>query len=215
MGVRANRKSWAGALSLYVLGACLLSGCGLGGFRLPAVGIAGKYTTGKSLLIKPRGIGVGEAIPYFEEVAQKDPFYLDTLGLLGRAYYYQGRYQDALQMLMRAVVVNSEDEIAWLTLSLSRLRLGDDEAGFENLKTGIALVNKVSKNGYRGYVRWDLNGTVRSAIRRTMLIITKDGLAQKEELIRASELVLRRIDDEEATLESEVKRTFYREDVKR
>jgi tetratricopeptide (TPR) repeat protein len=177
--------------------------------------MAGKYTTGRSLLLKPRGVGVGEAIPYFEQIVQQDPFYKDTLGLLGRAYYHQGRYQDALQMLMRAVVVNSEDEIAWLTLGLTRLRLGDDEAGFENLKTGVALVNKLSKNGYRGYVRWDLNGVVRSAIRRTVLIITKDGLAQKEELIRSSELVLRRIDDEEATLESEFRRTYYNEEVKR
>lgn len=205
-------------LSRFILGlvtTAFITGCGLGDLRLPALGMAGKYTMGRAFLIKPRGAGVGEAIPYLEEIAKKDPFYRDTLTLLGRAYYHQGRYQDALQMLLRAVVVNTEDEIAWLVFGLTQLRLDENETGFENLKTGVALVNKVSKNGYRSYVRWDLNGVVRSAIRRTMLIINKDGLAAKEELIRSSELILARMDDEEATLESEARRTYYREDVKR
>jgi tetratricopeptide (TPR) repeat protein len=188
------------------------SGCGL---RPPVLGIAGKYRTGRNLLILPGGRGVAESIPYLEEVAKGDPFYQDTLTLLGRALYYQGAYQDAFQLLQRALVINKEDEIAWLTLGLTRLRLGDDQAGFENIKTGVALINKVSKNGYRGYVRWDINGLVRSAIRRTLVVITRDGLTAKEALIRASEQILLRIDDEEVAQEAELRRAYYKEDFKR
>ena len=190
----------------------LLPGCGL---RLPVLGIEGKYRSGRSLLILPAGRGIAESIPLLEEVAKKDPFYLDTLTLLGRALYYQGAHQDAFQLLQRALVVNKEDEIAWLTLGLTQLRMGDDQKGFENLKTGVALVNKVSKNGYRGYVRWDINGLIRASVRRTIVLVSKDGLGGKEELIRTGEVILRRIDDEEIAQESEVRRTIYKEDYKR
>ncbi len=213
MRVRTNRKRRLTPLAL--LAAFLLSGCALGEFRPPALGLAGRYTTGRALLIKPQGLGVSDSIPYLEVAAKEDPFYRDTLTLLGRAYYHQGSYQDAFAVLQRAIVVNKEDEIAWLTLALAQLRMGDDQKGFENLKTGIGLVNKVSKNGYRDYVQWDIGGLVRSAIRRTIVMISKDGLAVKEDLIRSSELILRRIDDEEITQESEARQRYYREEIKR
>jgi tetratricopeptide (TPR) repeat protein len=189
-----------------------LSACGV---RLPAVGIEGHYRQGRSLLIRPDRGTVGQSVSYLEEVAKRDPFYKDTLTLLARALYYQGVYQDAFQFAQRAVVVDKEDGIAWLMLGLIRLRLGDDEAGLENVKTGVALINKVSKNGYRGYVRWDINDVIRSSIRRTMVVITRDGLINKDEVIRASEQILTRMDDEELSQEAEYRRAAIKEDFKR
>lgn len=189
-----------------------LSACGV---RLPAVGIEGHYRQGRSLLIRPDRGTVGQSVSYLEEVAKRDPFYKDTLTLLARALYYQGVYQDAFQFAQRAVVVDKEDGTAWLMLGLIRLRLGDDEAGLENVKTGVALINKVSKNGYRGYVRWDINGLIRNSIRQTMVVITRDGLINKDEVIRASEQILTRMDDEELSQEAEYRRAAIKEDFKR
>ena len=55
---------------------------------------------------------MNRAIIALESVVKEDPTYRDSLTLLGRAYYRQGRYQDARQILMRAVAVNKDDEIA-------------------------------------------------------------------------------------------------------
>jgi tetratricopeptide (TPR) repeat protein len=196
-----RKKRYRGALLCLV--AVYALGCSM---ALPPLGKAGKYRTGRALLIQPKGTGVGQAIPILQELAREDPFYEDILTLLGRAYYHQTSYREALELLQRALLVNKEDEIAWLVLGLAQLRLGDNDAGFENLKAGVALLNKVSKNGYRRYIRWDINGLVRSAIRRTVVLATKDGLAAKDDLIRSGELILQRMDDEEASQEVEARR---------
>jgi tetratricopeptide (TPR) repeat protein len=172
----------------------LVTGCGL---RLPAAGIAGKYQMGRFLLTKPQGLGVGEAISYLEPVAKKDPYYKDTLTLLGRAYYQQKRYQEALWVLQKALELNRKDEIGWITLGLAQLRLDDDEKGLHSLQTGLALLNGASKGGYRGYLNWDPNGVVRTSIRKTIVQVAEQGLNGKEQIIRASEVLLARIDNEE------------------
>jgi len=71
------------------------------------------------------------AIVALESVVKENPTYRDSLTLLGRAYYKRGRYEDARQILMRAVAVNKEDEIAWLVLSMAMLRMGENEKGLE------------------------------------------------------------------------------------
>ncbi len=200
LSVHNDRKSWLTLLPLGLLVIAFISGCSvLRAFRLPALGVAGKYRVGKAFLMKPRETGVNEAVPYLEEVAQKSPSYEDVLTLLGRAYYRQGRYQDTLLMLQRALAVDNEDEIAWLVLGLTQLRLGDDQAGFENLKIGLGLLRKVSKDGYRGYTRWDLNRLVRKAIQKAIFQVRKEGMVVKESLIISGDLILSRLNDEEAS----------------
>ncbi len=84
------------------------------------------------------------------------------------------------------------------------MRLGQDEKGLESLKGGITLLARESRNGYLGYEDWDLNGLVRTAMRRTVLLVAK-GLEEKQNLMAATERLLIRIDDEEH---------FQRRDVK-
>jgi len=175
----------------------LASGCSVLDFRLPALGKAGKYKTSKKELAKPRGAGASTAVPLLEAIVKDDPFYRDTLTLLGRAYYQQRRFPAALQILQRAVLVNNEDEIAWLLLGLTQLRLGDDQRGLESLKGGLSLLyQKATKYGYLGYESWDLNKLVQSSIRRAIFQLQKGGLENKQRLIRSGELILIRIDDE-------------------
>ena len=175
----------------------LASGCSFLDFRLPALGMAGKYRTAKGDLAKPRGTGAGTAVPLLEALVKKDPFYRDALTQLGRGYYQQRRYQDALQILQRAVLVNKEDEIAWLLLGLTQLRLGTDQKGLESFKGGLSLLYKTAtKYDYLGYESWDKNKLVQSSIRRAIFQIQKGGLENKQRLIRYGELILTRIDDE-------------------
>ena len=84
------------------------------------------------------------AIVALESVVKENPTYRDSLTLLGRAYYRKGRHEDARQILMRAVAVNKDDEIAWLVLSMAMLRLGENENGLATPKGAINLPSKKS-----------------------------------------------------------------------
>ncbi len=137
-----------------------------------------------------------KAIVALESVVKENPSHRDSLTLLGRAYYKRGRYEDARQIVSRAVAVNKDDEIAWLVLSMAMLRMGENEKGLETLKGAITLLSKVSVNGYRDYPDWDRNGLVRGAIRRTVLLATK-GLDEKESLLTSAETLFFRMDEEE------------------
>ena len=90
-----------------------LSSCG-GVFShdVPRFGIGGRYNEGREQFTRGRGGDMDRAVSALEAVVQQDPTYRDSLTLLGRAYYRKGRYQDANQILQRALVVNKNDEIA-------------------------------------------------------------------------------------------------------
>lgn len=176
----------------------VLSMFGLGcRFRLPALGKAGQYRTAYRDLTQPGGSGVRRAIPILEDLVKDDPFYPGALTLLGRAYYQLGKYGEAEQLLQRAVLVDKEDEIAWTILGMAQLRLGQDQKGLESYKGGLSLLyKKATKYDYRGYVSWDRNNLVRSAIRKAIFQVQKDGLENKDRMIRYGELIIFRIDDE-------------------
>lgn len=166
-------------------------GCG----RPGGIGIGGRYLDAKFEIWRPRG-NIAAAIDKLEYIVKRDPLYKDSLTILGRAYYKSRRYRDAFQILKRALAVNREDEIAWITMGLTQLRLRDDERGLESFKGGITLLLKVSKDGYRGLDVWDVNGSVRRSIRKAVLFAAK-GLEEKKKIIRIGEILLDRIDEEE------------------
>lgn len=165
-------------------------------WRPAGIGVGGRYLDAKLEVVKPRGGDLNKAVSNLEDVVVRDPFYRDSLTLLGRAYYKQGRYRDALQVLKRSLAVNREDEIAWIALGLTQLRLGDGANGLESLKGGLTLLSKASRDGYKGIQFWDRNGHVRVALRRAVLAVAK-GLEDGEGVIRSGEVLLARVDDEE------------------
>jgi len=182
------------ALSVIVFAAGLAA-CGVT-HRVPRFGTGGAYQEGKDEFLKGRAGNMDVAIQALERVVVKDPTYKDSLTLLGRAYYAKGRYQDAFAILQRAVAVNKDDEVAWLTLALTQLRLGENGKGLETLKGGITLMSKVSVPGYKDYPAWDQRGTVRAAIRQTAFLATKEN-EKLDALIQAGETLLTRLDAEE------------------
>jgi hypothetical protein len=115
---------------------------------------------------------------------------------LGRAYYRKGRLKDTYVIIQRALAVKKDDEIAWIVLGLTQLRLGQDAQGLQTLQGGITLLSKASVNGYLGFDYWDTRGIVRGSISRTAFLTTK-GLEEKQQIIQSAELLLTRIDDEE------------------
>jgi tetratricopeptide (TPR) repeat protein len=164
---------------------------------IPRFGIGGRYNEGREQFTRGRGGDMDRAVAALEAVVKEDPTYRDSLTLLGRAYYRKGRYQDAMQILQRALAVNKDDEIAWLTLGMTQLQLGQNERGLETLKGAVTLVGKVVTRGYRGYPEWDIRGTVRNAISRTAFEVTK-GAEDKDNILRACDTLLARMDDEES-----------------
>lgn len=163
---------------------------------IPRLGLAGRYSDGRDQFLRGRGGDIDRAVGVLENVVREDPTYKDSLTLLGRAYYRQERYADAHVILQRALAVNKDDEIAWLTLGLTQLRLNDNERGLESLRGAITLLSRVSVRGYREYEDWDSNNQVRTELRRCALMIAK-GLDSKADILRANEVLLARMDEEE------------------
>jgi tetratricopeptide (TPR) repeat protein len=136
------------------------------------------------------------AIVAVENVVRQDPTYKFSLTYLGRAYYRKGRYQDAYAILQRALAVNKDDEIAWIALGLTQLRLGQNDKGVETLKGGITLASKVMVDGYHDFLYWDTRGLIRASIRRSAFMLTK-GMEERDNIIQNTDRLLALVDDEE------------------
>jgi hypothetical protein len=106
------------------------------------------------------------------------------------------------------VVVNPEDEMAWLAYGVTQLRVGQLDQGLESLKGGITLANKVMVEGYQNYLYWDGRGLVRASIQRSVSLLTK-GAAEKDSIIQATDRLLAQIDDEE-----NFQRSTYRQSLR-
>ena len=202
MRAASNHRLSVISCLLLALSLPFLFGCG---HAIPRFGIGGRYLQGKEVLTIQRGSNVGKAIVALESVVRENPLYKDSLTLLGWAYYKKGRYQDALQILQRALAVNKDDEIAWLVLGLTQLRLGADQEGMDSVKGGITLLaRKSSIDGYRDYKDWDSTGLVKSAIRRSVRAIRIRGLEDKKRVIKAVEVTVQRVADEEWEQDAEL-----------
>jgi tetratricopeptide (TPR) repeat protein len=165
---------------------------------IPRFGLGGRYEEGKDQFFRGRGGDMDQAVVSLEYVVSQDPTYKNSLTYLGRAYYRKERYKDAYMILQRAVAVNKDDEIAWLALGVTELRLGQNEKGIETLKGGITLASRVLVEGYHNYERWDIRGTIRASVRRCAFYLTK-GVEEKENIIQSTDRLLALIDDEENT----------------
>lgn len=174
----------------------LIFGCSRPQFLL-GIGTGGKYLEARDQITRKRGGDIDKAIGNLETVVRDDPLYQDSLTLLGRAYYMKARYEDSRMMLERAVLVNNEDEIAWLVLGIAQLRLGMDEKGLTTAQGALTLYGKLTgDNTYKRYQFWDRAGKVRVALRRS-IVVARKGLDDKENLIRSVESLLAAIDEEE------------------
>ncbi|OGQ77579.1 MAG: hypothetical protein A3F90_06370 [Deltaproteobacteria bacterium RIFCSPLOWO2_12_FULL_60_19] len=163
---------------------------------LPRWGIGGRYNEGREQFLRGRGGNMDTAVEALQSVVKDDPTYKDSMTLLARAYYRKGYFDAARQVSQRALLLNKDDEIAWLVLGLAQLRVGEDEPGMETLGGAITLASKASRGGYRNFPDWDSKAIVRTAVSRAV-VAYKKGLEEKEGILRAVETILLRMDDEE------------------
>jgi tetratricopeptide (TPR) repeat protein len=178
---------------LVILLALVTLGCSN---SIPHFGTGGLYLEGREQFLRGRAGDMDRAIVALESLARQYPTYKDTLTYLGRAYYRKGRYQDAQAILQRAVAVNRDDEMAWLALGLTQLRLNQNETGLDTLKGGITLASKVMVEGYHNYERWDIRGLIRASIRRSAFLLAK-GIDEKNNIIEINDRLMAQVDDEE------------------
>ena len=183
-----SRQSVVWVLSLVIIS----SACN---HAIPRFGVGGRYEEGKEQFLRGRGGDMDTAVTALETVVSQDPTYKDSLTYLGRAYYNKGRYQDAFAILQRALVINRDDEMAWIAFGLAQLRLGQNNAGIESLKGGITLASKVMVDGYQNFLYFDTRGLIRAQIRRSAFLLTK-GIEEKNNIISATDRLLALVDDE-------------------
>jgi tetratricopeptide (TPR) repeat protein len=177
--------------------AVLLAGFSLScNHYIPRFGVGGRYEEGREQFLRGRGGDMDVAIAALEYVVSQDPTYKQALTYLGRAYYRKGRYPEAFAILQRAIAVNKEDEMAWIALGLTQLRLGQVDKGIESLKGGITLASKVMVDGYHNYLYWDTRGLIRASMRRSAFLLTK-GPEEKDNIIQTTDRMMALIDDEE------------------
>ena len=174
-----------------LIGVCI--GCN---HAIPRFGVGGRYEEGMDQFLRGRAGDMNVAVTSLEYVVGQDPTYKNSLTYLGRAYYRNGRYQDAFAVLQRALAVNKEDEIAWIALGVTQLRLNQMDKGIESLKGGITLASRVMVDGYHNYLYWDTRGLVHASMRRCAFLITK-GPDEKDGIIQNTERLLALIDQEE------------------
>jgi len=160
-------------------------------------GAGGKYNQAEIELLRGRAADLDKAIASLQFVVQDNPTYRDSLTLLGRAYYRKGRYPEAYAVIQRALAVNKDDEIAWLTYGLAQMRLGEHDKGLETIKGGLTLLAKaMGREDYRGYEHWDPRRTVRGALNQAVFQALK-GLDGRENLVQSTDRLLDSIDGEE------------------
>jgi tetratricopeptide (TPR) repeat protein len=163
---------------------------------VPRFGVGGRYEEGREQFLRGRSGDMDTAVVALEYVVSQDPTYKSSLTYLGRAYYRKGRYPEAFAILQRALAVDKDDEMAWMALGLTQLRLGQNDKGIESLKGGITLANKIMVDGYHNYIYWDTRGLIRASMRRSAFLITK-GAEEKDNIIQNTDRLLSLIDDEE------------------
>jgi len=181
----------AAAAVMAFIGVCV--GCN---HAIPRFGVGGRYEEGLDQFWRGRAGNMDVAVTSLEYVVSQDPTYKKCLTYLGRAYYRKTRYQDAFAVLQRALAVDKEDEIAWIALGVTQLRLNQTDKGIESLKGGITLASRVMVNGYHNYMYWDTRGVVGASMRRSAFLVTK-GPDEKDGIIQSTERLLALIDEEE------------------
>ena len=181
---------------------CLLIGLALT-FTLSCVtrpdwyfGVGGNYNRAETEILRGRAADLDKAIVSLQAVVQEDPTYRNSLTLLGEAYYRKKKYAEAYAIIQRALAVNKDDEIAWLIFGLAQVRLGEHAKGIETIKGGLTLLAKAMGRDYRDYPNWDPRGRVHGALNRAVFQALK-GSDGRENLVRSTELLLDRINEEE------------------
>jgi len=174
-----NNANWHRAHCALALFAflSLFSACG-GSFQS-----AGDISQGRTAMFAGNYQG---ALSYFQSAAQTDPNYIwgaqlreGTLSFLGRGQYLNGQYEAARATLLKAVAQQGDDNnlaLARLYLGLTQARLGDRQAGSQNIESGtkgiLDFLNYIQQNFRYSYGPfWDPGNAIRNAANANLATI--------------------------------------------
>ena len=121
------------------------------------------------------------ALSYLQAAAQQDPNYiydvqlrLGVLSYLGRAQYLNKDYPQARQTLEKALTQNTTDNLAQLYLGLTQARLGDNQAGLQNIEASMKRMDSWLNylNGNFPGEGWDPGGAIHARIKNALAMIS-------------------------------------------
>jgi tetratricopeptide (TPR) repeat protein len=124
------------------------------------------------------------ALGSFQGAEQVDPRYIygtelreGVLSYLGRAQYLTGDYAQARQTLEQALSQHKGDNVARLYLGLTLYRLGNSQAGLENIESGMNGINNflnyITESFRFSFGKdWDPSGEIRSGIKSDLAMIS-------------------------------------------
>lgn len=147
------------------------------------------------------------ALAYFQAAAQQNPNYIysgqlnqGVLSYLGRAQYLNKDYTQARQTLEKALRQNKTDNLARLYLGLTQARLGDNQAGLNNIEASMKRISAWLNylNGNFPGEGWDPGGRIQGGIKDALAMISS-GKVEWPRLIATGESVGLGVEQQEET----------------
>ena len=192
----------------------LLLWCGCSSLRL-----AGQMQSGRQALLAGNMEG---ALPYFQEVANKNPNYIYESVLfresiwtyLGRSQYALGMLEPARVSFERALSVYRDDNLARIYLGLTLARSGDRQAALKEIQSGMRglhdwLEYMERSRPFTAY--WDPLREIRSELEKNLQMIGGKDIVW-DQLIASSEWIGKRMEEEIDNVRRDERRQFERRD---
>ena len=181
--------------------------------------LAGQMQSGRQALLAGNMEG---ALPYFQEVANKNPDYIYESVLfresiwtyLGRSQYALGMLEPARSSFERALSVYRDDHLARIYLGLTLARTGDRQAALKEIQAGMQglhdwLEYMERSRPFTAY--WDPLREIRSELGKNLAMIGGKDIAW-DQLIASGEWVGKRMEEEIDNVRRDERRQFERRD---
>jgi tetratricopeptide (TPR) repeat protein len=190
----------------------LFSGCS-------SLQTAGEMQSGRQALLAGN---MERALPYFQEVANKNPDYIYESVLfresiwtyLGRSQYALGMLEPARASFERALSVYRDDNLARIYLGLTLARTVDGSAAVKEIQSGMQglhdwLEYMERSRPFTAY--WDPLREIRSELQKNLQIIGGKDIVW-DELIASGEWIGKRMEEEIDNVRRDERRQFERRD---
>jgi tetratricopeptide (TPR) repeat protein len=195
-----------------LIGLLLWSGCS-------SLRLAGQMQSGRQALLAGN---MERALPYFQEVANKNPDYIYESVLfresiwtyLGRSQYALGMLEPARASFERALSVYRDDYLARIYLGLTLARTGDRSAAVKEIQAGMQglhdwLEYMERSRPFTAY--WDPLREIRSELEKNLQMIAGKDIAW-DPLIASGEWIGKRMEEEIDNVRRDERRQFERHD---
>jgi len=197
---------------VFLITVLLCSGCS-------SLRTAGEMQSGRQALLAGN---MERALPYFQEVANKNPNYIYESVLFRESIWtYLGRSQYALGMLgparssfERALSVYRDDYLARIYLGLTLARTGDRSAAVKEIQGGMQGLHDWLEYMERSRpftAFWDPLREIRSELQKNLDMIAGKDIAW-DQLIASGEWIGKRTEEEIDNVRRDERRQFERRD---